>query len=130
MLVFSSQARIWDQGLCWSKEKKDASGLWEAFEEGVRVLPAANPSRLQDLSWVQVSFTFPSQIFELLCDSADNLKPIVDEIFLHGHELIPEKDKDKEPMNLQLSPDLAEVRSETRVALKIKASKFEVSKVL
>ena len=45
-----------------------------------------------------------------MCDSADNLKQIVDRIF-DSHELIPEKDKDKEPTNLQLSPDLAEVRT-------------------
>ena len=45
-----------------------------------------------------------------MCDSTDNLKQIVDRIF-DSHELIPEKDKDKEPTNLQLSPDLAEVRT-------------------
>ena len=55
-------------------------------------------------------------------DSADNLRWLVDKI-LHSHELIPEKDKDKEPTNLQLSPDIAEVRIETR--LKIIASEHK-----
>ena len=41
---------------------------------------------------------------------------MMDETIFCSHELIPEKDKDKEPSNLQLSPDVSEVRNRGRNA--------------
>ena len=71
---------------------------------------------------MQVSFCLCIPVFiktyhiEAKANRADDLNPMMDETIFCSHELIPEKDKDKEPSNLQLSPDVSEVRNRGRNA--------------